>query len=299
MAKRLVQLIGLKRRLQALAQVDDDPDALRKGVDKLRRTDQRQPPWTIRRRWRIEGLDCAGDDLYVMTKDRGPAHARVLLYLHGGGYLFGPFGTEWTAIGRIATGSDSDYAMFMYPRAPEHDAAETLHAATAAYQALVDRYGAGNVIIVGTSAGGGLAVALMVSLRDAGSPLPSCSILLSPGVDMTLEEDVSSLEHDDVLVSVDHVRSAGRLYAGDLGPDHPIVSPINADLSELPPMHVFVADSEILRPGVESFADRARAAGTEVHLVLGEDAQHTWPIAPTPEGRHALDQVVAIVATCT
>jgi acetyl esterase/lipase len=200
---------------------------------------------------------------------------------------------------KVAAGSGLDFAMFLYPRAPEHHAEETLRATKAAYGALLDRYGAGNVILVGTSAGGGLAVALMVSLRDSGSPLPLCSILLSPGVDMTLVDDVSDLEREDVLLSADHVRSAGRIYAGDLGPDHPSVSPINADLAGLPTMYVFVADSEILRPSIETFADRALAVGTEVQLVVGEGAQHTWPAAPTPEGRRALERIVEIVRACS
>ena len=115
---------------------------------------------------------------------------------------------------------------------------------------------------------------------------------------MTLSDDVSHLESGDVMLSVAHVRSAGRIYAGELGPDHQIVSPIHADLTGLPPMHVFVADSEILRPSIETFAAQARAAGTDAHLILGDDAQHTWPAAPTPEGRRALGQMVEIVRTC-
>ena len=294
MAKRLVQAIGLKRRLRALADLEGDPAALQKGVGKLRRTDRRRPPWTIRRRWDTTRLDGDGNDLFVMSKQGAPA-SRVLMYLHGGGYMFGPFATEWAAMGRVAAGTGCDFAMFMYPRAPEHGAQTTLDATVAAYEMLVARYGAGNVLVVGTSAGGGLAVALMTSLRDSGRPLPSCAVLLSPGVDMTLQSDVAALEPGDVMLPVAHVRSAGRIYARDLGPGHPIVSPINADLAGLPPLHLFVADSEILRPSLESFAERARSAGTETHVVLGEDAQHTWPIAPTPDGRIALDRIKEIV----
>ena len=296
-AKLFVKMIGLKRRLASVAEVEGDAVALEKWVSKLRRTDRRRPSLAIRRTWETEPLDCDGNVLYVMTR-RGAPGDRVLMYLHGGGYMFGPFGTEWAAMRRVAAATESDFAMFMYPRAPENDARTTLEATSSAYELLTQRYGDGNVVLVGTSAGGGLAVALMVSLRDAGRPPPACSVLWSPGVDMTLQDDVSDLESGDVMLSVAHVRSAGRIYAGDLGPNHQIVSPINADLSRLPTMHVFVADSEILRPSIESFAARAREARTEAHLVLGEDAQHTWPAAPTPEGRRALDQVVGIVRGC-
>jgi len=115
------------------------------------------------------------------------------------------------------------------------------------------------VAVVGTSAGGGLAVALMVLLRDAGRPLPSCSILFSPAVDVTFRDDVLDLEAADVILSLAFVRSAGRIYAGDLDPDHPIVSPINADLAGL----------------------------------------STCTCSPTPEGRSALDRVVEIARAST
>jgi acetyl esterase/lipase len=296
-AKRLVQVIGLKRRLQALAEVEGDAAALQKGVKKLRQTDRRRPPRSVRRRWHTELIDCDGNDLFLMFKGKERSR-RVVIYLHGGGYMFGPFGTEWAAIRRVADGSDVDFAMFLYPRAPENDARTTLSATSTAYSVLLERYGDGNVVVVGTSAGGGLAVALMVSLRDSQEPLPCCAILLSPGVDMTLHEDVADLEPGDVMLPVDHVRSAGRIYAGALDPSDPIVSPINADLSDLPPTYLFVADSEILRPSIETFADRAREAGTPTDLILGAAAQHTWPAAPTPEGRRALDQIVQIVQGC-
>ncbi len=296
-ARRLVQAMGIKARMASLADVEHDPAALLSAVAKLRRSDRRRPPRTVRRSWNIDRVECGGSDLFVMSHEGGP-RKRVILYLHGGGYMFGPFASDWAAMRRLADRIGTDFAILLYPRVPEHDARATLEATEAAYAFLLERYGAGNLTVIGTSAGGGLAVALMVALRDSGGALPSCAILLSPSVDMIVSDDVSALEAGDVLLSVDYVRLAGRLYAGDLGPDHPVVSPINSDLSGLPPMHLFVADSEIFRPSIEAFAEQARATGTEAHLILGEDAQHTWPLAPTPEGRRALEEMVEIVRGC-
>ena len=230
-----------------------------------------------------------------MSREGSPGR-RVLLYLHGGGYLFGPFGTEWAAMRKVAERSMSDLAMLLYPRAPEHDAAAALRVALAAYGSLADRYGANRVLPIGTSAGGGLAIALMTTLRDQGRESPPCAVLLSPGVDMTLEHPVGHLEESDVLLSTAHVRSAGRVYAGALGPAHPTISPLFADLGGLPKMHIYVGGGELLRPSIEAFARKAAEAGTEIHLILGDDQQHTWPIAPTPEGRKALGDLVDIVS---
>jgi acetyl esterase/lipase len=290
--------MGLQRRLRSLASVEDDPAALARSLRSLRRTDRRRPPWWVRTRWKVEHVDVSGFDLFVMSAKGTPRRDRTLLYLHGGGYLFGPFGTDWSAMRAIAAGASCDFAMLMHPRAPEHDVATTVPVTVAAHTELEERYGAGRVVPVGTSAGGGLAIALLASLRDADRPLPPCAILLSPGVDMTLERDVARYENTDILLSVEHVQSAGRLYAGSVGPRHPTVSPYFGALDALPRLHVFVGSDELLLPSIDAFAEKARAAGGDVRIVLGEGEQHTWPLAPTPEGRMARDRMVQILAEC-
>lgn len=232
-----------------------------------------------------------------MSREDSPSE-RALLYLHGGGYQIGPSGTEWAAMSSVAQRSMSDFAVLLYPRAPEHDAAETLRVARAAYGAVTGRYGVGGVLPVGTSAGGGLAIALLAALRDEGAVLPPCAVLLSPAVDMTLEDPVEQFVESDVILSTAWVRSAGRVYAGALGPDHPTVSPLFGELGGLPRLAVFVGGDELLRPSIEAFSHKATEAGTEVRVILGDDQQHTWPIVPIPEGRKALEQVVEIVTSC-
>lgn len=298
LANQMVRALRIKQRLRRLAEAENDPAAFEQGLQKLRRTDRRRPPWTVRLRWGIDRVDVCGFDLFLMSR-KGSSHGRrALLYLHGGGYLFGPFGTEWAAMSKVARRSMADFAMLLYPRAPEHDAAEALRVARVAHSVLADRYGVASVVPIGTSAGGGLAIALMAALRDEGDRTPPCAVLLSPGVDMTLEHSVGHLEESDILLSTEHVRSAGRVYAGALGPDHPTVSPLFGDLADLPTMNVFVGSAELLRPSIEAFARKASEAGTEVRLILGDDQQHTWPAAPTPEGRRALGQIVDIVGAC-
>lgn len=293
-ANQLVKAMGIKRRLEHIAAVDDDPEQLAELVAKIRRTDRPEPSRRLRRHWNIESRDVAGYALHVMTRPEGRS-GRIILYLHGGGYMFGPFPTEWAACHRVATGLGCDFAILVYPKAPEHRAPETIRVVKQSYLQLDAEYGDGAVIVMGTSAGGALAVGLMADLRDGGSRLPESGVLLSPGVDMTLSEPIGDLEDRDVLLSTAHVRSAGALYAGDLGADHPSVSPINADLSGLPRLQVFAGTHEILYPSLLTFVERARAAGADVELVVGEGQQHTWPLAPTPDGRAALRQIVDFI----
>ncbi|NND04554.1 MAG: alpha/beta hydrolase fold domain-containing protein [Acidimicrobiia bacterium] len=294
LATKVVKAMGLKGRLTRLAEVENDPDELAEQVRKLRRFSRPSPPRRIRRRWTVEMRDASGHDLHVATSRQGRS-GRVILHLHGGGYMFGPFGTDWAACDRLASNAGCDFAVLDYPKVPEHQAPETISATRHAFGLLAADYGAGNVILTGVSAGGGLALAAMMQNRDEGGTLPAMAILISPGVDMTLDEPIGELEPGDALLSVAHVRSAGRLYAGALGADHPSVSPLFGDLGQLPPLHVFAGTAEILYPSLRTFVTKAREAGSGASLIVGEGQQHTWPLSPTPDGRRALDEIAGII----
>jgi len=292
--EQVVRLVGVKRRLARVAAVTGDPDKLAKLVKSLRRPDLLKPPRRMRRSWVHERVEIEGWPLHLLTKPDGPSR-RVILYLHGGGYMFGPALFEWLAAGSMAESAGCDLAMFVYPKAPEYQAPFTVAVTLRAFAEVADRYGAADVVVVGTSAGGGLAVVTMTELRDRGLLQPSLAVLISPGVDVAIEADVSHLEKGDVLLSVGFTRGAGTLYAGALGLRHPHVSPAFGDLAGLAPMHVLAGTKEILYPGLETFVGRVSDAGGEAHLIVGEGQQHTWPTAPTPEGRRALRQIVEII----
>lgn len=219
----------------------------------------------------------------------------MILYLHGGGYMFGPFGSEWKLAEQIAVATDSDLGVFLYPRAPEHNAPRTLAAATAALARMLTMSGSGGVTVIGTSAGGGLAVAVACDETVRKGIGPSSVVLISPAVDMALTASSADLEARDVLLSPDFIRLAGELYAGTLGIDHPWVSPINGDLGGLPPIQVYAGEFEILLPSIRAFVDAASASGTKAHLVIGDSQQHTYPTAPTPEGKEGRRSIASFV----
>ena len=294
--KSLVRALRLKHRLRRVVEVVDDPDELRRVLGKWRKWDQSQPPGKLKRRWSHESIDVEGFNLHVLTQT-AQRNRRMILYLHGGAYMVGPFRAEWFMMDKIASGTGCDFAVLDYPKAPEHHAPVTIDVVTNAYDFLADTYGASSLILAGTSAGGGLAVALMSDLRDAGRLQPQFAVLLSPFVDLTLSAANADQEHLDILLTSDYVRAAGELYAASLPPDDPRVSPTFGDLSGLAPLFVFAGTDEILLPDIQLFSQRATDAGTEVHLILGQGEQHTWPTVPTPEGRQAVQQIVDIIAT--
>ena len=296
MFERMVVLLGVKRRLQQVVDAANDPDRLAIVVAKQRRWDQPTPPSSITRAWDVDTLDIEGFPLHIGVRPSG-RRGRVILYLHGGGYMFGPFRPEWAVVAKLASATDCDFALLGYPKAPEHGVVETVRVARQAHSVLASQYGASNVILVGSSAGGGLAVVTMAALRDSAQTQPQCAVLVSPAVDMTLSAVAPAREDDDVLLSVDFVRTAGEVYSRPLGLDDPLVSPQFGNLGGLAPLLVLAGSREILLPSVMSFVSAARRAGTEAELVIGEGQQHTWPHAPTPEGGDAIERIGDFIAS--
>jgi monoterpene epsilon-lactone hydrolase len=293
-ATRLVSTLGVKRRLQELADSYDDPAQFDRLLQKIRKYDRRDPPSRVSKRLDHEQIDVDGHNLHLFSNGGGGSR-RVILYLHGGGYMFGPFAPEWKMASSIAASTNSNLAVFVYPRTPDDQAERTVDITLRAYQAVLDRFSGHEVVLVGTSAGGGLGIVLMVEAALRGMSAPSRAVLVSPAVDMVLQENLDAAEAGDVLLSADYVRLAGSLYAGALATDHPWISPTNGNLEGLPPLQVFAGSREILSPGIETFVGRARAEGSSVELVIGEDQQHTWPTMSTPEGHQARDAIAAFI----
>jgi len=292
----LVRVIGLKRNLARIGDLIDDDDRLRTHLRRLRRFDQKSPPRSILRSWQHDKTEVDGFDLHMLSREAHQGE-RLILYLHGGGYLVGPSRAEWSLIARVAHEARADFAVLDYPKAPEHETTTTIGVALHAFQALAERVGAENLALFGTSAGGGLALVVMARLRDDSRGQPELAVLLSPAVDLSLEEeDVSALEAGDAILTTSFARAAGALYAGELSVTHPDVSPTYGDLHGLGPLHVFVGSREILLPSTETFVERAAAAGVDVHLTVEEGQQHAWPTAPTPEGTRTMRQMAELIA---
>ena len=293
-ATRIVSTLGVKRRLKELTDSYQDPARFDRLLEKTRRYDRRDPPSRMVKQTEHDQVDVKGHALHFF-RDQNRARDRLILYLHGGGYMFGPFAPEWKMARTVAADTDSDLAVFLYPRTPEHQAENTIDVALQAYQTVLDQHPGADIVLLGTSAGGGLSVTLMAEAAKIEMQTPLRAILVSPAVDMTLSADLDSLEPGDVLLSADYVRLAGRLYAGALGGDHPWISPTNGVLEGLPPMQVLAGDREILRPSIETFVGRVRAAGSSAELIVGEGQQHAWPTLSTPEGQQARAAMLAFI----
>jgi epsilon-lactone hydrolase len=273
----------------------DNPVALRAALPGIRRFDELEPPKRLRRHHLHEVVSLDGGPLHLLTPIGG-GQRRVLLYLHGGGYMIGPSRIHWTSAMALCREGGADLAMLIYPKTPEHHHEAVVACASDAFDVLADRYGAENIVVAGDSAGGGLGATLLTVLRDTGRRQPHAAVLISPWLDITMSDPAAAAqEATDHVLTVEAAIRAGRFYAGDRSPDDPLISPRFATTSGLAPIHVFVGSEEIFLADCRSFAATARAHGDEVTIRVMNKGQHVSAIFPTPEGRIARAQMVALV----
>ncbi|GAB3296616.1 alpha/beta hydrolase [Hymenobacter tenuis] len=228
-----------------------------------------------------------------------PAEAtaeRVILYLHGGGYVLGSLNTHRALVGSLAQRCGVTALAINYRKAPEYPFPAALEDALLAFHWLLRHgYAPSNIIVAGDSAGGGLALSLLLALRERGEAQPAAAIGLSPWTDLVLPTSMLRRvchEESQVLEALE-IRSWGPLYAADTPLAHPLLSPVQAELHNLAPLLIQISDAEVLGDDVLLFAKKARAAGTPVTLQVFEGLVHWWHLfwRFLPEARTALDRV--------
>jgi phosphinothricin tripeptide acetyl hydrolase len=203
---------------------------------------------------------------------------RVVLYLHGGGYVIGSPRSHRHLAAAIAGAARSSALLLDYRLAPEHPYPAAVEDATAAYRWLLDQAVApGRIVIAGDSAGGGLTVATLLALREAGVPLPAAGVCISPWVDLTCGGDTYRTKAAaDPIVTRAAVAQMAQAYLGPTPPRTPLASPLFADLRGLPPLLIHVGSEEVLLDDARLLAERARAAGVETVLEVYERMIHVW-----------------------
>jgi monoterpene epsilon-lactone hydrolase len=253
------------------------------------------PGWHIRVQ---NGAALKGEWIEPKATDHA-ARRRCILYFHGGAYITMSAKSYRCITSRLAIGSDSSLFALDYRLAPEHPFPAALDDAIAAYHALI---AAGtppeNIVVAGDSAGGGLALALLIALRDASEPLPAAAVLFSPWTDLAATgQSLIGNTDTDALLFGSWVAPVAQHYLGTTAATHPLVSPLYADLTGLPPLLVQVSDSEVLLDDSRRIVANARQAGVEATLRIWPGLPHVWQFFATilPEGRAALREAAAFV----
>ena len=222
----------------------------------------------------------------------------AVLYLHGGGYAIGSINTHRELASRISEATDLRVLVIDYRLAPEHPHPAAVDDAVSAYRWLLAQgIAPERIAIAGDSAGGGLTVATLVALRDAGEALPACAVPISPWVDMEVTGESCSTRADvDPMVTPDALKRMADWYMNGQDMRTPLASPIHADLSGLPPMLVQVGDAEVLLDDATRLVEKAKASGVDATCEVAPDCIHVWHVfAGVPESDEAVHRLGAFV----
>jgi phosphinothricin tripeptide acetyl hydrolase len=203
---------------------------------------------------------------------------RVVLYLHGGGYVIGSPRSHRHLAAAIAGAAGASALLLDYRLAPEHPFPAAVEDATAAYRWLLDQAIAPeHIVIAGDSAGGGLTVATLLALREARVPLPAGGVCISPWVDLTCSgASYATKAAADPIVRRASVEEMARAYLGATPPRTPLASPLFADLRGLPPLLIHVGSDEVLLDDAVRLAERAKAGGVDATLEIYDRMIHVW-----------------------
>lgn len=225
----------------------------------------------------------------------GADTGRVLLYLHGGAYQIGSPATHRRMVALVSGAAQARVLSVDYRLAPEHPFPAAVDDAVAAYRWLL---AAGTdpavIAIAGDSAGGGLALAALVALRDAGEPMPAAAVVLSPWTDLALTgASMQTRAAVDVMIKPAGMAETAETYLAGQDPRHPYASPLYADLHGLPPVLVHVGDAEVILDDSTRLAARARDHGVDVTLEVWDEMPHVWHAFAglLPEADQAIERI--------
>lgn len=248
----------------------------------------------------VEAVDAGGVAAEWVTA-RGVNSDAVLLSLHGGAYSVGSLTSNRWFSSVLSEATGRRVLSIAYRLAPEHRFPAAVDDAVSAYRWLLARgVPAVGITIAGNSAGGGLALATLVALRDLGVALPCAGIGLSPWTDLTGSgASVTACASTDLMLDADGLRGSAALYADRSQREHPYASPLFADLHGLPPILLQASRAEILRDDTTRFTERARRHGVDVTEQLYDDMPHVWHMfaGVLPEADQAIEAIGRWLAT--
>lgn len=281
-AKAFKGMMRLVRRRRIYVSVR----GLMAGIAQARRAGPARPGVAMRQAVDVSTEWVGACEVYTL-RPRSQPSGRVVLYLHGGAYCRPITKEHWSFLKWMVVEERCTVVAPLYPLAPESTCPDTVRTVREVHAWLLKRHRQVDALI-GDSAGGGLCLALCQDLRASGDRLPGRMVLITPWVDVTLgNAEIPATGRRDPMLGVVGLREAGRLYAGTLGAEHPLVSPLRADPHGLPPMQVFAGGDDLLHHDAVVLADKASAAGCNVELHLVAGMIHVWPLLPLPEAREA------------
>ncbi len=283
--QRLQRGLGIARVVSAYLPLGLANWLIRQGARRVK-----LPPGVERAEVEADGVRCVW-----LLPPNAPAD-RVLLYLHGGGFVFGLSAQHLAMVAELTLQLGIRALLPDYRLAPHHPWPAALEDCLTVYRWLLRQgYPAQRIVVAGDSAGGNLTITLAMALRDAGEPLPAALACLSPVGDLSSSEERGRTFVDPVL-HPRAIRRFNRSYIDGHDARHPLISPVFGDWHGLPPLLIHAGENELLREDAERMARAAQQAGAEVELAIYPRMWHVWQLnLELPQARDSLEKIAAFL----
>lgn len=221
-----------------------------------------------------------------------PTTDRIIIFLCGGAYFLQPTKDHWHFLQRLADQTGAKVIVPQYALAPTHSYETSYAQLRALYTEIYTEHPASKITIMGDSSGGGLAAGFCEWLGIQGMPQPGHLVLISPWLDLTLNNPlIAKYADQDATLDVEGLRAVGQLWAGKTAPQDYRLSPINGEVANLKNVLVFTGTREIMLPDIMKFVKMLRKADVNVESQIGRELYHEYPVTPIPEATTALKMI--------
>ncbi len=289
---RLVALFLRHTRKKAFLSAGE----MNRWIARARAREDHRPPPRLWHRLHVEERPVAGFPVYEVAPVAGHSRPMRILYLHGGAYVFEITRYHWALIAEMAERLGARITVPIYPIAPEHTFHAMFGMVMRVYREMLNETASRDIVFMGDSAGGNMAVVLAMMAAERGMDLPAAHVLISPGLDLSLQNPaVRDVEKTDPWLAIPGGLEAIRHYSAGLERTDWRISPIFGNLAVLPRTLILTGTRDLLYPDTVRFAEKAAAQGVDVELVVEPGMFHVWPLIDMPEARRARDRIVAFL----
>ncbi len=234
-------------------------------------------PGYIKNEYNLNKYEIEDRPVYVIEPKDGVTCNLVILYVHGGSYVADLEKEHWKTCGDIVNQLGCKIIIPDYPLTPKYNYKDTTKMMEALYKKIIEKIDVANFVVMGDSAGGGLALALLEKMGEEDINLPNQTILISPWLDVRLKNpQISEIEDKDPKLNKSALQLAGENYAGKDGINSYLVNPIDGPLEKIKNLSIFTGTYDILYPDIKLLQEKAEQVGTKINVYETEGATHIW-----------------------
>ena len=255
-----------------------------------------EPPGWLLRKADVQTAKLNGRNVYTLSPLKPSGNNKVVLFLHGGGYIHPAAIQHWQFVYKIMEKTGCKVVFPDYPLAPSFTCKDAFAMIDPLYRELLAEYGAENLIVMGDSAGGGFSLALSQKMVNENTEPPAQTILLSPWLDIsTSNPDMKGIDPNDAFLGIKGLQMAGEAYAGELDIHNYLVSPINGPLTGLGEISVFIGTHDIFVADARKFKKLCEAEGVHINYYEYEEMPHVFMILGFPESKRAVERIAGLI----